>query len=295
MSEKLLSKNLSSYPLSKFVKDLINDCIKNFINDDTCNRVDLGQKMQINSTTVLSYDTRENQYTEDNLSDLIAKQMRVKKDGEIIGEREVLQLEAINRTFFPLLKISGPREDPRAFLQYDKMRNYYIFSASRKYPSDAYLGNRIQDARNGIFHYILGEDKGMVRGISLDKTNTPGLKELRFEQEGFAGLEQLREVYNANITTFLNVQTFPGTYIYIEPKGFDPTATEDLSRFGIGGYYMVTKTSHTIQPGNAETQINAAWVASKGTYIRSDEDGTKEEQKGSETQKKCNTFGGFKT
>jgi hypothetical protein len=294
MSEKLLSKNLSSYPLSKFIKDLINDCVKNFVNDDSCNRVDLGEKLQINSTTVLSYDTKENQYTEDNLSDLIASQMRIKdKNGVKVSTREVLEMDKLNKNIFPLLKISGPREDARTFLEYDKMRNYYIFSASRKYPSNAYIGNRAKDAKNGIFHYILGEDKGMLKTISLDKTNTPGLKELRFEQEGFAGLEQLREVYNANISTFLNVQTFPGTYIYIEPNGFDPTASEDLSRFGIGGYYMIVKTSHTIQPGNAETQINAAWVASKGTYIRSEKDGSEEERKGSEKQKKCSV--GFRS
>jgi hypothetical protein len=249
--------------------------------------VELGSKLQINSTTILAYDTKENKYTEDNLSDLIAKFMRVKRDeGKELASREVLLLNNVSTNSLPLLKVSGPRDDPRTFLKLDKMRNYYVFSAARRYPSDQYLGNRAIDAKNGIFHYTLGEDKGMLKTISLDKTSTPGLKELRFEQEGFAGLEQLREVYNANLSTFLNVQTFPGTYIYIEPKGFDPTATEDLSRFGIGGYYMITKTRHTIQPGNAETEINAAWVASKGTYVR----GNKEKddaQKGEEKQKKC--------
>jgi hypothetical protein len=288
LTEKVLSKNLSSYPLSKFIKDLINDCVKNFVNDDTCYKVNIGERLQLNSTTVLAYDVRENSYTEDNLSDLIASTMRVKKDGEPVATREVLMLDKINPKAFPLLSISGPRgPDPRTFLKIDKMRNYYIFSASRKYPANSYVGDRAIDAKNGIFHYILGEDRGMMKTISLDRTNTPGLKELRFEQEGYAGLEQLREVYNANITTFLNVQSFPGTYIYVEPNGFDPTATEDLSRFGVGGYYMITKTRHTIQPGNAETEINAAWIASKGTYIRNEKEGSEEEKQGEERQKKC--------
>ena len=288
LTEKVLSKNLSSYPLSKFIKDLINDCVKNFVNDDTCYKVNIGERLQLNSTTVLAYDIFENSYTEDNLSDLIASTMRVKRDGDPIATREVLMLDKINPQVFPLLNISGPRgPDPRTFLKIDKMRNYYIFSASRKYPANSYVGDRAIDAKNGIFHYILGEDRGMMKTISLDRTNTPGLKELRFEQEGYAGLEQLREVYNANITTFLNVQSFPGTYIYVEPNGFDPTATEDLSRFGVGGYYMITKTRHTIQPGNAQTEINAAWVASKGTYLRSEKEGSEEEKKGEERQKKC--------
>ena len=56
-------------------------------------------------------------------------------------------------------------------------------------------------------------------------------------------------------------------------RGFDPTASEDLSKFGIGGYYMITKTAHSIQPGNAETTINAAWVADKGgTVVKNEGD-----------------------
>ena len=102
-------------------------------------------------------------------------------------------------------------------------------------------------------------------------------------------MTQLREVYNANVETFLNPQTFPGTYIYVEPKGFDPTATEDLTRFGIGGYYMIVKTTHTISPGNAETQLNAAWVASKGHNKIPDEQNKeiKRQEEGSEKVKKC--------
>ena len=189
----------------------------------------------------------------------------------------------------PLLKISGPN-DQRTKLDISKMRNYYIFSVGRRYPVDKYVGNPEFDAKNGIFHYVLGANKGIVKNISLDKTSTPGLKELRFEQEGFDGLTQLREVYNANISTFLNPQTFPGTYIYVEPVGFDPTIDEnvDLTNFGIGGYYMIVKTEHSIEPGNAETMINAAWVASKGGKIQVSNEGVeRRNEEGTEKILKC--------
>lgn len=85
----------------------------------------------------------------------------------------------------------------------------------------------------------------------------PGLKELRFEQEGFDGLTQLREVYNANISCLLNLHTFPGTYIYIDPRGFSPEADINYTQFGIGGYYMITRSEHSIGPGKADTTIVA--------------------------------------
>ena len=112
---------------------------------------------------------------------------------------------------------------------------------------------------------MIGQDSGIVKNITLEKTSTPGLKEVRFEQEGYNGLEQLREVYNARIDTFLNVQSFPGVYVYVEPKGFAPNTSEDLTRFGIGGYCMIVKTEHTIAPGVADSTLHAVWVASKGS------------------------------
>ena len=270
MSEKILSNSLVEYPLSKFISNLIKDCMKNFLNSDDCFASNASQKLSLSSTTVLAYNKEEaKRFTEDDLSDFIFRQsVNYKKKGTGAAINNCLILDKVTDTHIPLLDISGPRDDPRKDGNIKDMRNYYIFSVGRSKPAEKFKGRKNTDEREGIFHYTLGEDKGIVKTISLDKTNTPGLKELRFEQEGFSGLTQLREVYNANISTFLNVQTFPGTYIYITPKGFDPKATEDLSRFGIGGYYMITKTTHTIQPGNAETQINAAWVASKGDVVR---------------------------
>lgn len=266
MSEKVLSNDFISYPLSKFIKDVINDCIKNFLNSDGCFNSDSSQRVSLNSTTVLAYNTSTGP-ADDDLSNLI-----VEGNGGKWSTRGCLLLNKVPESKFPILKISGPN-DQRTNLDISTMRNYYIFSIARRYPTDLYNGKADIDAKSGIFHYTLGADKGIVKNISLDKTNTPGLKELRFEQEGFDGLTQLREVYNANITTFLNPQTFPGTYIYVEPRGFDPTASEDLSKFGIGGYYMITKTAHSIQPGNAETTINAAWVADKGgTVVKNEGD-----------------------
>ena len=130
-------------------------------------------------------------------------------------------------------------------------------------------GNEQDDAENGIFHYILGKDRGIVKNISLDRTDMTGLKELRFEQEGFDGLTQLREVYNANIDCLLNLHTFPGTYIYVDPRGFSPEMTKDqngndFTQFGIGGYYMITRSEHSIGPGKADTKITAKWVADTG-------------------------------
>jgi hypothetical protein len=35
----------------------------------------------------------------------------------------------------------------------------------------------------------------------------------------------------------------------------------ELSRYGIGGYYVITKTEHRIAEGEASTRVQAAWTA----------------------------------
>ena len=118
----------------------------------------------------------------------------------------------------------------------------------------------------------------MIKNIKLDRTTITGLKELRFEQEGFDGLEQLREVYDVSIDTFAMPTVVPGTYIFVDPRGFapesvpyDPSGAQqnksfgsagiELTKFGIGGYFMVTKAETTLREGLAETKISAKWVA----------------------------------
>ena len=141
-------------------------------------------------------------------------------------------------------------------------------------------GDRFNDSMAGIHHYIMGDSAGIVKNIRLDKKSAKGLKELRFEQEGYDGLLQLREVYNVTIDAFLLPNAFPGAYIFVDPRGFapdtsgyegiDPTTkkpfpvdTYELSRYGVGGYYMITKSTHTVEEGGRSTQIHASWVAAK--------------------------------
>ena len=114
----------------------------------------------------------------------------------------------------------------------------------------------------------MGRDRGIVKTIKLNKTDSPGLKEVRFEQEGYQGLYQLREIYDVNIETFCNIHAFPGTYIFVEPRGFSPSLGQfdidkfDLTDLGIGGYYMIISSKHDFGPGKMNTSITAKWVQS---------------------------------
>ena len=253
MSDRVLSKEILSYPFSKFMKDFINDLIENFLNSGGCMRVDKSQKIKLNTTTINAFNRMSN------------SNGQTKQNGQYIDDitNSLLNGNIHKQKGQPVLLLGGTRNTPKEALSLDRMVSYSVYTVGRKSPITNYVGNKSADENNGIFHYIIGKDKGFVKNITLEKTTATGLKEVRFEQEGYNGLEQLREVYNAKIETFLNVQTFPGTYVYVEPHGFAPNTTTDLTRYGIGGYCMVVKTEHTISPGTADTTLHTVWVASK--------------------------------
>ena len=166
----------------------------------------------------------------------------------------------------------GERSSPINTRQPNETYNYAVFYAGRTQPQDKMTGMAAIDSGAGIFHYVLGKDRGIVKNIQLSKTDSPGLKEVRFEQEGYDGLMQLREVYDATITCYGAPNVVPGTYLYIEPRAFAPSSFanptniggKDLTKLGIGGYYMVIRSENNYGPGECETEITAKWVAQLG-------------------------------
>jgi hypothetical protein len=271
LTQKMLAKQEVFYPLTNFVKDLVNEVIKNFLNNDTCFDFSIRQKMKLNSATITAFKSESFNSELDDLTYCIVNQ-RSKEP--------------------PLLETSGPSRSPIVRRDMNKEINYYIFYAGRSYPVDYMTGNEKIDSANGIYHYILGKDRGIVKNISLNKTDMKGLKELRFEKEGFDGLTQLREVYNADIECFLNVQAYPGMYIYVDPRGFSPEAGINYSQFGIGGYYMITRAEHSIGVGKADTKIVAKWVADTNGRVDGsaiDEDTKPQEEQELVKPRKCVT------
>lgn len=264
LTEKVLGKDQAYYPITSFIKDITNELIRNFINNDSCFSFNTKQRVRFNSSVISGFNRTENTMGTDDITYFI------EKNPTTYGVGNVFNLSnSLARRIKPVINVSGPSRLPIDVAQPDREINYYVFYAGRSYPVGKMQGNEEQDAKDGIFHYILGKDRGIVKNISLDRTDMTGLKELRFEQEGFDGLTQLREVYNANIDCLLNMHTFPGTYIYVDPRGFSPEMRKDengndFTQFGIGGYYMITRSEHSIGPGKADTKITAKWVADTG-------------------------------
>jgi len=274
LTNKMLKKEQTEYYLTAFLNDFFNAYIIDFMKDNTCYAGKLKQRISLFEAAFTEY---RDSATED---DTITKLCK-----SIGRTRYVIDSDFESG---PILKVMGVRDDPRVNGGLAKEINYLAFFAGLTSPLVDSFGDKEKDRKKGIWHYQIGKSQGIVKSINLSKTDSTGLAEVRFEQDGFDGLKQLRVVYDTTIKSYLDVGAFPGSYIYVDPRGFDPSGRFDdigLDELGIGGYCMLWKTEHVIQPGLAESTLHAKWVASKDSSREIDGGEEQETQKCAATRR----------
>jgi hypothetical protein len=303
LTDRTIKNDQFSYSLPIFLKDLLNNLVRNFLNEDRCFDINAKQRIRVFSSAVTSISDPNwtpSHADGDEITKWIIGQWDggysgpgpgIGLDGKSAGNKKMRRLDMYHlaqnpkrsgHVSQPLLHVFGDRNSPINYRGVDHTYNYQVFYAGRTQPQALMSGDETLDSAAGVFHFVLGKPNGIVKNIQLTKTDAPGLKEVRFEQEGYDGLMQLREVYDATITCYGSPNIFPGTYIYVNPRGFSPESKHykdlarsvngknvidnaSLTRYGIGGYYMVTRAETTFGPGECETEITAKWVAELAT------------------------------
>jgi len=293
LTQKLLKKEESIYSLPSFLNDFFNQFMRDFMNSNKCFRGEVKQKVRLNQTALTGYTRGKSTVQGDPIDEITAAILMQDQQTALPRRLNISNLPSKNVPL-PVINIAGSRGDPGGNPAYSAdpsvpspwtQFDYLIYFAARTQPTERMVGCRypcpdpdatrplpgpvmlddVGDHARGIFHYGIGEPRGIVKTITFTKTDAPGLKEVRFEQQGYDGLQQLRETYDVNIKTFLNVSAFPGNYIFIEPQSFAPSAKQnldiDLTQLGVGGYHMIIRSEHSLGPGLAESSITAKWVA----------------------------------
>lgn len=266
LTNKMLKKDEVIYPLTRFINDLVNNLLNTFLNADNCFGYSIRQKTRLNQATITAWGENEDlDPITQQIKSLHAANSWKKNDPFAASITEVKQRlrGSVSDFAMPVLNPSGPG-GARTSIPFSNEYNFMVFFAGRTMPEELMKGVKSEDEPRGIFHYMIGRDKGLIKNIKLTKTQTKGLAEVRFEQEGYEGLEQLRVVYDAQVDMFASVNTFPGTYIYIDPKGFTPEGSGvdefGLTDLGIGGYYMIVRSEHEFAEGKANTILHTKWV-----------------------------------
>ena len=112
------------------------------------------------------------------------------------------------------------------------------------------VGDQREDEERGIYHYQIGEDRGLLKKLDFKKNDVQGMKEARQDESG--AISQIREMYNADVTMLGNNIYIPGMTVFLWPPpglGNPAKCDTDANLLGLGGYYNVIKVRSTIKRG----------------------------------------------
>jgi len=141
--------------------------------------------------------------------------------------------------------------------------NLYIYASQEAPPG--LTGHEHTDAKQGVYHFYIGRDRGLLKEINFSKTNVPGLSEARIIDRGEGGLGQLMEKYDAKLKLVGNSLFKPGMKIYINPTlagmGSGKTKQDIARTIGLGGYYDVIKVRSELSRDGFETELETSWTS----------------------------------
>jgi len=141
---------------------------------------------------------------------------------------------------------------------------YFIYAEPVDTTPSARKGDLVKDIQEGIHHFHLGHDRGMLKSISFNKFDIPGKKE-SLMVNSVSLYDELRMPYTATLTMFGNNLFLPGSMLYINPSsiGFgDPRNKRSAAvRLGLGGYYTVLNVKTTLTGNELVTTLTTSYVS----------------------------------
>lgn len=141
----------------------------------------------------------------------------------------------------------------------EKIYSYFVIYLY-DYNMDRRYGDLKEDMANGIYHFSIGRNAGILKNASFNKIDFPRYRDMRLVDGQLQSPGSLlKEHYSMDMKTigcpiFVNGMTlyFDASYLGIIGR----KASEDL---GLGGYYLVTGIETTISTEGYENAIKAVW------------------------------------
>jgi hypothetical protein len=160
--------------------------------------------------------------------------------------------------------VPSPQKDFRALGITDE-NDYFVIhqQVDRELAADR-SGDEDKDSRDGIYHFLLGKNRGLIKEINFSRFDVPMAQEqLMTNQVGL--YDELKMPYQASIAMFGNNLFFPGSQIFINPNniGFGSASDIDSPAFkiGLGGYYTVLGVKTRFSNGSLSTHLDCSFGA----------------------------------
>jgi len=121
-------------------------------------------------------------------------------------------------------------------------------------------GDPRKDKEKGVYHLVLGSDRGLVKSISFSSNDNPHLQTQNIVNAAGGGsqLGVLAMPQDASVTMVGNNLFKTGQSVYINAEY--ALGRERARELLLGGYYIVTKVSNTISASGFQTTLDCRWT-----------------------------------
>tara|TARA_Y100001963_G_C6785041_1_gene452151 strand:- start:811 stop:3321 length:2511 start_codon:yes stop_codon:yes gene_type:complete len=236
--QKVIVKARDIYPLKDFLKDVMTDLVYRSLGEQCFQGL---SRMPAFTLTPMIF----------NMSiDGTAKVEPVKKDTAT--------------GFYPRLTVNQFAKKVKNNLRSDVSNTvtYIFMTAIFKNENTFNDGNISKDEKDGVYHFGIGRDRGIINTIKFKKVQMNYRKEALVLDQGNLGTGQLREVYDADIKMVGNTLFRNGQYLYIDPSTMG-VSTKTAQELGMGGYYVITKVDGELSADGYETSLTCKYNSKK--------------------------------
>ena len=143
-----------------------------------------------------------------------------------------------------------------------KTQSYYAVFA-KKTSFGRRTGSFAQDQKDGIFHYMLGSDRGLAKQFNFSRQETDYFQEMLIESNNPSDkIQALFLPQNVNIEMYGNGIHRNGDLIFVDTRA----ALGDFASqvLGIGGYYRVVRSTHKITNRGYVTSLTCVFELRAG-------------------------------
>ena len=124
-------------------------------------------------------------------------------------------------------------------------------------------GDTVEDTRDGILHFSVGSDVGMVKNMTFKKVEMPYRKEQLHQNATSQGLDQIQQLkfpYNTHLKLLGMPFYTPGMRYYINPSLLGLGSLERRNslafQMNLGGYHIITNVRMSIRNAVFETSLS---------------------------------------
>tara|TARA_R110000824_G_scaffold220663_4_gene407848 strand:- start:1247 stop:3847 length:2601 start_codon:yes stop_codon:yes gene_type:complete len=234
--EKLIAAGRNEYPLKDFISDLTSDLVYRALGD----------------SCFAGHNRMPSLY----VTPLI---LNLQVDGRVTVE-PIKKAKGI----YKRIDIGSFAKQVKNKLKDKKSTNtctYIFITGILKDENEFNKGNSRKDKEDGIYHFGIGHDRGIVNTIKFKKVNMKYRKEALVLDQGNIGTGQLREKYDADVSMVGNTLFRNGQYLYLNAATMGLSSSEAVN-LGLGGYYVITKVEGELSADGYETNLTCKYNSS---------------------------------